>query len=238
MNTKPTAKWHAGRFIEHPDRLRFDCLSCNLPMWFPPSKHGKYLTCGPACSDKLRRRQQEERRRECATCGNAFYPRLAQINSGRGTFCSQKCNTAGRVAMMSPEAQKKARATWVARHQVTPFVVRGPAHPRWKGGRNARYDRAKAAGKLREYWTRRRELIQRGGVLSAEFVRSLPGMQRWKCAACKARIRNGYEIDHIVPLSRGGTNANHNLQALCKPCNRRKHARDPIEFMQSLGRLL
>ena len=30
------------------------------------------------------------------------------------------------------------------------------------------------------------------------------------------------EVDHILPRSRGGTDAWHNLQALCKPCHSKK----------------
>jgi hypothetical protein len=32
------------------------------------------------------------------------------------------------------------------------------------------------------------------------------------------------ELDHVVPLALGGTNAEQNLRALCSPCNRRKSA--------------
>ena len=35
-----------------------------------------------------------------------------------------------------------------------------------------------------------------------------------------------YEVDHIVPLSRGGGNDWDNLQALCKSCHSRKTARE------------
>lgn len=34
------------------------------------------------------------------------------------------------------------------------------------------------------------------------------------------------EVDHIVPLRAGGTNARSNLQALCKSCHSRKTARE------------
>jgi len=43
------------------------------------------------------------------------------------------------------------------------------------------------------------------------------------CRIC--RIPGGeLEIDHIIPVSRGGGNTMDNLQTLCKPCNRGKGA--------------
>ena len=35
----------------------------------------------------------------------------------------------------------------------------------------------------------------------------------------------GGEVDHIVPLAKGGTNAPGNLQLLCKSCHGTKDAR-------------
>lgn len=43
------------------------------------------------------------------------------------------------------------------------------------------------------------------------------------CAKCGAT--NELEIDHIVPVSKGGGNEEANLQVLCKTCNRKKSAR-------------
>lgn len=43
------------------------------------------------------------------------------------------------------------------------------------------------------------------------------GMCR-NCGSSEHRL----EIDHIIPISRGGTNGVENLQVLCLPCNRRK----------------
>lgn len=43
-------------------------------------------------------------------------------------------------------------------------------------------------------------------------------------------------VDHIVPRSRGGTNAWSNLQPICKPHNDAKGDRDNAEFRASLKR--
>lgn len=44
------------------------------------------------------------------------------------------------------------------------------------------------------------------------------------CAACQSTEK--LELDHILALANGGTNAETNLQFLCEPCNRSKGDRD------------
>lgn len=50
------------------------------------------------------------------------------------------------------------------------------------------------------------------------------------CRDCRDRdiIRYATEIDHIVPLSKGGTNDDSNVRALCKLCH---NARTTAEFV-------
>jgi 5-methylcytosine-specific restriction endonuclease McrA len=55
------------------------------------------------------------------------------------------------------------------------------------------------------------------------------------CAACAVPLQGGGEIDHVVPLSRGGTNWPSNLQWLCRFCNRSKGPRTMDEFLLSRG---
>ncbi len=43
-----------------------------------------------------------------------------------------------------------------------------------------------------------------------------------KCARCGSR--ENLEYDHIVPLSRGGSNTARNIELLCEQCNRSKGA--------------
>ncbi len=77
-----------------------------------------------------------------------------------------------------------------------------------------------------------------GGQLSKGLPERLYVLQRGKCAACKKILGKKYHLDHIVPLALEGPNVDSNIQLLCPPCNHKKHAKHPIDFMQSRGFLL
>ena len=52
----------------------------------------------------------------------------------------------------------------------------------------------------------------------------IAAQQKWRCASCQHLLDETYEIDHIKPLFKGGTNAVSNIQALCKRCHTMKSA--------------
>jgi 5-methylcytosine-specific restriction endonuclease McrA len=53
------------------------------------------------------------------------------------------------------------------------------------------------------------------------------------CAYCGSK-QYRLEIDHRIPLSRGGSNEPENIQAACQFCNRAKHDLDEAEFLEWL----
>lgn len=85
---------------------------------------------------------------------------------------------------------------------------------------------------------RRAKIKQADGVITKSVVLKLLKLQRGKCAVCKCEASGNYHIDHIYPLSKGGSNVIENLQLLCPACNLSKSAKHPIDFMQSKGFLL
>lgn len=102
----------------------------------------------------------------------------------------------------------------------------------------ARY-RAKNKEKYVIYARNRRAWkLGAGGSYTEDDIKFMLSLQKNKCAICSVSVAGGYHIDHVIPLSKGGVNDKSNLQILCAPCNRSKGAKDPIEFMQSLGKLL
>jgi len=94
-------------------------------------------------------------------------------------------------------------------------------------------DARKRANKSPEYLEKRRideqnrraRIRANGGRLSKGLGARLFALQLGHCVYCKRSLESAYEMDHIVPLARGGKNVDENIQLLCPPCNRRKHTK-------------
>lgn len=64
--------------------------------------------------------------------------------------------------------------------------------------------------------------------------------QKGKCYYCHVKLgkgRDSWNGDHIIPLSRGGTNTIDNIVIVCPSCNFRKGTKLPHEWIEG-GRLL
>ena len=59
---------------------------------------------------------------------------------------------------------------------------------------------------------------------------------RMVCHYCGTDCSQGYEIDHYIPLARGGRNETENLRVACPTCNVRKCAKLPGEFVPEVAR--
>lgn len=68
------------------------------------------------------------------------------------------------------------------------------------------------------------------GTFTKADVEFLMRHQRGECAMCAKNIKAGFHVDHIIPLSRGGSNWCGNIQLLCPPCNLTKLGRLPVEL--------
>ena len=101
--------------------------------------------------------------------------------------------------------------------------------------------KAHAAEYRAYYHNRRAREQQAGGTYTVTEWRALCDWFGNLCLRCGAI--GELSVDHVVPLSKGGSNAIGNLQPLCKPCNSMKHTktidyRDPIlldAFLVEIG---
>lgn len=80
-------------------------------------------------------------------------------------------------------------------------------------------EHVRARNKLRDRNAIKALLIEQGG----------------HCGYCGITLHDDAEIDHIIPLSRGGTSEPDNLIACCRRCNMQKFTMTAAEWQQKRG---
>ena len=173
-------------------------------------------------------------------CNKLFVPRLYQIKTGVGKYCSAACKNIGILPkLQTPEAKKKSKDTY--KKNLSAGLIKHPtgkAHPKWKGGAKETIKRKIADGranksvkqyrsnnpdKVRE-WSKTRH-SRKTGRLPRGTVKSIGERQHWLCVYCKSDVSQKYHVDHIIPLAKGGIHAPENIQILCPSCNVKKSSK-------------
>lgn len=106
----------------------------------------------------------------------------------------------------------------------------------------AKADRLKDPERYSTYrHTRRSRLANAIGAHTPAELCVLFDKQGGKCATCKVKIaktgRSRYHLDHVMPLSKGGSNYINNIQLLCQPCNQKKYTKLPDTWAAENGLL-
>lgn len=88
-----------------------------------------------------------------------------------------------------------------------------------------RIKRKKASTKWRQ------KFLDAEGYFTHDDIIALLISQDGRCSYCGITLYDLYTIDHIMPLSRGGSNWPDNLALACDHCNKSKHDRTIEEWM-------
>ena len=200
---------------------------------FRPRDDGRRF-CSRDCYDagkaaeRTERAEREAREgRTCTACGKTKPLQLFYFREKRGHYTSRckKCL----------KARSKRNLGELKKH--APEVLK--ARNRERGARYRAKNRGAYNANAHRY--RARKLRAEGSHTAKDVVR-LWHRQRGECARCETRLgkrpsdTHVYHVDHVTPLSRGGSDLEKNLQLLCVSCNCSKNDRYRAEFTLHLRR--
>lgn len=207
--------------MDHGDMETFVCRNCGKEFKPKKRKHSKY--CSRGCSFAWRqvhgfpeRRKSPKALPSCEVCGNSC--------SRQGKrWCSKECSMRA--------ARDSSREYSMRKKEVLPKVCKecGAAFIAEYGDKRRSFCSSRCArlcGRRIARFTRSARERGNGG----EKVDPVEICQRdkWTCYLCgKATPRNrrgtteldAPEVDHVVPLAKGGAHAKHNLRCCCRACN-------------------
>lgn len=205
------------------------------------------------CSRDVDRQRAENRIHpyiETKLCGNcklekhrSEFNREKRRLYGLSLWCKSCISQRTKRERQTPEGKERQRLANARPENVERrrrYMEKILQDPKYLAGRreySKRYSQT-PEGKLRSrIGSHKRRALKRqnGGGYTTEDVDLMMKSQKGKCWYCQKDITKKYEIEHRVPLSRGGTNYPSNLVLACPKCNRKKYNKLPHEWN---GRLL
>lgn len=128
----------------------------------------------------------------------------------------------------------EAKARFRRRYAESPAIrEKAQNQKREQRAKNPEHYRAKAV----EYRNIRRARIKGAPVvemITRGQLNELTRKQANLCFYCHDEMAIA-TIDHIQPLSRGGSHVMANIAMACADCNRRKRDMDPFDFLRKIG---
>ena len=136
-------------------------------------------------------------------------------------------------AVLARERKWREQNADKLRRQVREYRAKHPEkvkewNARWQAKDGGEWRRRRYAEDPAPFLARNHIRRMGEGVYGPEMAEAIRVLRSQSCVYCGSP--EDIEIDHIVPLSRGGTNDLDNLAPACRPCNRSKFNRLPDEW--------
>jgi 5-methylcytosine-specific restriction endonuclease McrA len=105
-------------------------------------------------------------------------------------------------------------------------------HKRYHAALVSEWNRLNPDGRRSIKHRYRARKIQAEGNYTAQDMRDQYDRQQGKCYWCSIELNGKYNGDHVIPLSKGGSNWPSNLVCTCESCNKSKQDRVPFTEWQ------
>ena len=192
----------------------------------------------------------------CNRCGEVkafdLFPKNAASPDGRYSFCKACTKEAKAAYRLRPEVIERERSRLAESYKANKDAILSRQRARYITNKlviNARQNRwleknREHHRKICRDWAKnhpeqmraivaRRRALKAGaeGRYTKADISAMRLKQGNECACCH-EVLTDYHVDHVIPLTKGGTNWPDNLQLLCPPCNRSKGNKLPHEFIE------
>lgn len=171
----------------------------------------KCITCGRTESREYRRKWRQENPELAREIGRIDQQKYRKKNPEKASARSK----AGRIRRLTADPEKeraRLRAKWKR------WFEADPTKHRQKARRNNDRRRARKRGNT--------TLVH---YTKADVERQF-NLQSGCCYYCGISVLNNFQVDHFIPLSRGGSNAADNIVISCPKCNFSKGNKLPSEW--------
>ena len=226
---KPATTEFFNRASRWIDGLHCYCRECSTAR--QRRKNHEKMMARPEYVEALNRKQRGVR--QCTKCKvekpatNEFFHAYKRAPDG----CREVC----RICRAADHAEHRDERLPKRRNHYVKNRERLNATSRIRG--KAHYEKNKEQY-YRRYHERRARKASSCGSLSFGIRKRLFAEQAGKCVYCATGLGRSAHLDHIVPLAKGGTNTDDNVQLLCQFCNLSKGAKMPDEFLKYRNELL
>lgn len=224
---------------EHNRTQRTICVCKHCGKNYTPKHNDRISCCSRECGFKYLGQIRAMRKppkysrvyfRECRACGRSFASRHKSISS-----CSDAC----RLEVGRRKSREYSKVRYVSRRQDA-LVECGQCGKSFSqtSGRTIYCSDACSRKALRGTHRKR---ARRAGVAYTSF-KTVDVFERdaWTCMACGCdtpkALRGTYddsapELDHVIPISKGGPHIISNCQCLCRACNIMKGSMSMDQFV-------
>lgn len=138
---------------------------------------------------------------------------------------SQRCNKCGQVYPLTREyfGQTKQKSGRVTFRQVCRACMRA---------NTARHYEESPEKVIARVARRKAQDATAAGSYSDHDIAGIRLALDDRCRYCGVPLNGGGEIEHMTPISRGGTHWPSNLTLACFQCNREKHGKTVDEYLE------
>lgn len=196
-------------------------------------KRATQVCCSTKCRGKYKyQKQRVEVTKHCLHCNDEFFRK-----QGQSKYCSPTCRVE-HIALKGRDERKLSTSIAEAHIRVSFCIVCNGFCEAPYQGRMRRFCSTNCENKNQRktpgYRAKRarRDALKRNAIF-ADSVDPIHILSRdnWQCYLCgvdtPASLRGTYEgnapeVDHVIPLSKGGLHAESNLRCSCRKCNRLK----------------